>query len=132
GDLTAAVLAVAGHVDLEGRAAVRTRAGRVLVFGDAAPSNEGPVLAEAARAAAGAADDTALRVDGVVAHMGVDAGGQRVVEGIALHLHGQDLFDLHLFEEVAQVLLPVRLDPVLVHLEDIVRLVGPRLIPAKG
>ena len=50
---------------------------------------------------------------------------------LALDLYRQDLLDLNVFQDVAQVLATVGLDPVLVHLEDVVRFVRARAVPVK-
>src|SRR5207245_14085 len=91
GDLAVTVFADAGHVDLERGAAVGA-----LVVGpaaglDAAPADEGPVLAEAPRLVTVAADQVARGVYRVIDHAGEDAQCDGVVEGVHNHLHRDNL-----------------------------------------
>src|SRR5947209_1142896 len=73
GDLAAAVLADAGHVDLERGAAIRAALVPLPALRHAAPPDESPVLREAARAARVPAHDLPPGVERVVAHARPDA-----------------------------------------------------------
>src|SRR5215213_3620790 len=131
--LAVAVFADARGVDLQGRGAVRAvEVGARVRRPSLAVADESPVLAPAPELLVRPGDDLALGADRVVVALGPDAYRDRVVEGVLLDPDGLHPRDAELVERVPQVLPLVSLYPVLVHLENVVRLVRARALPLQG
>lgn len=129
GDLGIAVLADAGHVDLERRAAVWACATVFVRFLHATATGERPVFREAAIPFRIATDDIPLRVHGVVLHARPNTNRDRIEENVAPNLDGPSAIDLDIGQDISESLPLVFPNPEVVRLEHWVRFVRPSSLP---
>src|SRR2546427_6803398 len=121
-NLAAAEFADARRVYFQRRAAVRAVQIRARRTGlGLAIANERPVFAPAPQITFRPGNDAARLVNRVIETLPEDAQRNRIVESVHLDLHGLHRGDLALVKRVPQSLSLVRIDPVAMHLENIVR-----------
>src|SRR5437870_430510 len=132
GDLATAEFADSRGVNFQRRAAIR--AVQIRVCGPRlgfAAANERPILAPTAQFVFGAGHHAPIRVNCVIETLSKDSKRYRVIESIFLNLRRLHSQYLVLVEGVAQPLTLVRVDPVAMHLEDVIGFVRSGAFPAQ-
>src|SRR2546421_7791104 len=129
-DFSLTVFADARDIHFQGSATVRAvKVSACCRRLSVAIAYESPVFAPAPQLLVRAAHDLASRVHSVIITFGPDSQGDRVIEGILSDLNGLNLRDAEIVERVSQALTFVSVNPVFLHLEDVVGSKGTRSLP---
>src|ERR1044072_3661879 len=95
-------------------------------------TNECPVFTPLSEILVGPGDNSASFIDRVIKTLGPDAKSDSLVESVFQNLHRLDRGYRRIIDNIPQFLPAVSIDPVLVHLEDVVGFVRPRSFPVQG
>src|ERR1043166_6021956 len=95
-------------------------------------TNECPVFTPLPEILVGPGDNSASFIDRVIKTLGPDPKSNSLVESVFQNLHWLDRAYSSIIDNIPQFLAPVSIDPVLMHLEDVVGFVGPRSFPVHG
>src|SRR5436190_19218703 len=129
-DLATAELTNASGVNLQGRATIRTIQIGLRGSGFASPiSDKCPVFAPPTQVCSRAGYHASIAVDRVIKTFSPDSQCNRVVKSVFLDLHRLQRRNLWLIDDVSEALALVCVNPVLMHLENIVSLVRASFLP---
>src|SRR5215475_4294948 len=95
-------------------------------------TNECPVFTPLSETLVGPGDNSASFIDRVIKTLGPDPQSDSLVESVFQNLHWLNRGHRSIIDNIPQFLPAVSIDPVLVHLEDVVGFVRPRPFPVHG